>query len=512
MPQKTYITSMPDKTGAFLLASKIIAKHNGNIIRVSYNKAVDLHTLFIDVEASEDALSDIAEELGTVGYINNKISEIRVVMVNIKIPDMPGAVLPILKILDRYDINISYMNSNTTNSDYQDFKMGLLIENPKIIKMVLDDISEVYQVDITEYDDSEKNLDNTIFYIRLANEMQKLLHLSTETTMEFISESNRIMQKLQDKGENPDKVFDYIRRFAYFISQHQGSNFNADIEKIIISDSVTLYSIEPPCGSNTYVLETADELVFIDTGYAIYADEMFEVFGKLLNSWRNRIKRVYITHADVDHCGLLSKLEGSSICLNKKSADSLKRQYMGVPDDREYNETGLGYSKLSRIISGYIPPNADRFNILDQDTPEEHKNLQCIGKFTVSDLEFEVLEGSGGHLRGEMAFVCREYGIAFTGDILVNISGFTPERAEFNSLAPYLLRSVNTDSVKATEMRNQIISLAVEIGNANQKPCIICGGHGPISIISDGKLVNMSGVENLSHILNKIGQSKNYMG
>ena len=115
----------------------------------------------------------------------------------------------------------------------------------------------------------------------------------------------------------------------------------------------------------------------------------------------------------------------------------------------------------------------------------------------MAELEFEVFEGSGGHLRGEMAFVCRKYGIAFTGDILVNISGFTPERAEFNSLAPYHLRSVNTDSVKATEMRNQIISLAVEIGNANQKPCIICGGHGPISVISDGKMVNMYGVENV---------------
>ncbi len=46
-------------------------------------------------------------------------------------------------------------------------------------------------------------------------------------------------------------------------------------------------------------------------------------------------------------------------------------------------------------------------------------------------------------------------------------------------------------------MRNQIISLAVEIGNANQKPCIICGGHGPISVISDGKMVNMNGVENV---------------
>ena len=39
--KKTYVTKMPDKAGAFLVAGKIIAEHGGNIVRVNYNKAVD---------------------------------------------------------------------------------------------------------------------------------------------------------------------------------------------------------------------------------------------------------------------------------------------------------------------------------------------------------------------------------------------------------------------------------------------------------------------------------------
>lgn len=495
MPRKSYVTTMPDKTGAFLLASKIIAKYSGNIARVSYNKAVDLHTLFIDVVATDESICEIGKELESVGYLNNKISEINVIVVVIKIPDMPGAVLPVLKILDRYDINISYINSSTNDTQYQSFKMGLLIENSKIIKMLLDDISELYQIDILDYDDSEKNLDNTIFYIRLANEMQKLLGLSTEKTIEFISESNRVLQMLQDKGENPDKVFDYIRRFAYFISKHRDSNFITDIEKVKISDSVTLYNIQPPCGSNTYILDTTDELVLIDTGYAIYADEMLNIFNQMFPDWNKRNKKVYITHADVDHCGLLSKLEGIKIYINKKSADSLRRQSIGIPDYREKNDLCLGYSKLSRIISGYTPPNTDRFEVMDYDTPEEHNELLHIWDFTIADLEFEVLEGSGGHLYGEVVFVCRKYGIVFTGDNLVNINGFSSEREEFNSLAPYLMRSVNTDSQKATEVRNQIYSLIENIEKRNQKPCIICGGHGPISMLTGGRFVNIQNAE-----------------
>ena len=473
---------MPDKTGAFLLASKIIARHNGNIVRVSYNKAVDLHTLFIDVEASDRDLDSIADELENVGYLNNKISETRVIVVEIKIPDKPGAVLPVLKILDRYDINISYMNSNSNDTRFQNFKMGLLIENPKIIKMLLDDISELYQIDIADYDDSEKTLDNTIFYIRLANEMQKLMDLGTDQTMEFIAESNRILQALEETGENPHKVFEYIRRFAYFISRHRGELYKVETEKYNINDTVTLYAIQPPCGSNTYVLDSQEELVLIDTGYAIYSEELMKVLDDLCPGWKERCRRVLITHADVDHCGLLSKLPNIRIFLNRKSADSLNRQISGKPDFRETSELNLGYSRLSRLISGYIPPDAAQFALFDRNTPEEHDTLLLIGGFSFTGLDFEVFEGSGGHLEGEMIFVCRKYGIIFTGDNLVNISGFSEEMSEFNSLAPYLMRSVNIDSKKATDMRKQINELIGAIANDDQKPVMICGGHGPVLI------------------------------
>ena len=128
MAQKSFVTSMPDKSGTFIRASRIIASHNGNIVRVSYNKAVDLHMLFIDVQASEDNLLKIEEDLSDIGYINKKITETRVIEVSIKIPDKPGAVLPVLEIFSRYDINISYMNSCASSNPYQNFKFGLLIE------------------------------------------------------------------------------------------------------------------------------------------------------------------------------------------------------------------------------------------------------------------------------------------------------------------------------------------------------------------------------------------------
>ena len=52
--KKTYITTMPNHIGAFLKASECFASLGVNITRVSYNKAVDSHTLFIDAEGSAE--------------------------------------------------------------------------------------------------------------------------------------------------------------------------------------------------------------------------------------------------------------------------------------------------------------------------------------------------------------------------------------------------------------------------------------------------------------------------
>lgn len=489
MAVKSFVTSMPDKSGMFLRASRIIANHNGNIVRVSYNKAVDLHMLFIDVEASRDALIEIEKGLSDIGYINKKINETRVIEVVVRIPDKPGAVLPVLEILNSYDINISYMNSRSGSNPYQDFKFGLLIEDPDIIKTLLDSISKAYPVNIIECESSEENLDNTVVYIRLANEMQKLLDLSTEKTMQFISESNRILQVLQSEGENAGKVFDYIRRFARSVSSYRGDNFKTDIQKIKLSRLVTLYSIQPYCGSNTYLFVSPDKLLLIDTGYAIYADEMQKVFKNLVSDWDERKKEIYITHADVDHCGLLACLSNTEIYVNEKSAENFKRQHDGLPDYREQIELHLGYSKISQIISGYVVPDVNKMKILDSGTQREHDSLIAIGKMTIGDMDFDILEGSGGHLYGEMVYVCRKAGIVFTGDILVNISGFSRERAEFNSLAPYLMKTVNVNSEKAKEMRRQVMELIQSVSEENARPCIICGGHGPVSELVDGKII-----------------------
>ena len=61
--KKTYITDVPNHIGAFLQASRIFAARSINITRVSYNKAVDSHMIFIEAEGEAKALAEADREL-----------------------------------------------------------------------------------------------------------------------------------------------------------------------------------------------------------------------------------------------------------------------------------------------------------------------------------------------------------------------------------------------------------------------------------------------------------------
>ena len=87
--KKTFITQVPDKSGAFLKASRIIAEAGGNITRVSYNKAIDLHMLFIEVSATEEQLHQISEALRAIGYISDNTAPGQTILIEFKLPNVP---------------------------------------------------------------------------------------------------------------------------------------------------------------------------------------------------------------------------------------------------------------------------------------------------------------------------------------------------------------------------------------------------------------------------------------
>lgn len=477
---QTFVTRLPDRHGALLLASGIIKARNGDITRVSYNKSVDLNTVFLEVRGEEADLAAIRQALSEIGYLEEDLPPAQVIMLNIRHAAGVGTIYPILQILNRHQVNISYINGQEQSAESAMLRLGLLIEDPSQIKQILDEISALYPVDIEDYNLTENPLDNTVFYIRIASEIQKLFDLSNEKTIEFMSESSRVLETVQKLGEDPRKVFEYIRDFAYKLARYRGAGFNPFITQYDLTGQTRLHVIEPPLGSNTYILENGRQLLLMDSGFALYANEMLQVLHTLFPDFDKREKIMMITHADVDHCGLLSVIKDARIVLNLKSAQGFIRQRDNLTDYREKNIDHLGYSRLSRIFSCYEPPEESRFEIFGAQAPEQHEEMLLIHRFTFGDLEFEVYEGSGGHLYGELIYICRNPRLAFTGDVFLNTKGFSDRLKEFLALAPYMMSSVNVDPPRAKEMLQATRRMLTELGPGT----LVCTGHGAVEVQS----------------------------
>ena len=469
--KKTYITKMPDQSGAFMEASRAISAAGANITRVSYNKAIDTHTLFIDVSGDEAQLQAVSEALQRIGYIQNEGDAPRVILMEFVLRDVPGAVLPVLELLHRYRFNISYISSHENGTPYQNFRMGLFIEHPQDVRRFLEEAAPLCEIRIIDYDESERVLDNTVFYLAFANRMARKLNLSRRKANELIAQSNRLMQMLDERDESPYKTFDYIGRFADMLAQHRGAAFQPRVSRMPLSSGGYLYCVEPPCGSNSWIFARGGRLLFIDSGFALYAPEMVALLRKLFPGFDALPRKIAISHPDMDHCGLLNLFDEIYVCPLARA--HFEMELRGEPNFRERNPAHAPYCAISRILSGYLPPEESHLVSVGR-APDAGELLPRIGSFEFEGLKFDLYQGNGGHATGEVALVCEAESLVFSGDIVVNISGFTREQAAFNRLAPYLMTSVNMDSRRASQERDALTE------RFSPGAYIYCCGHGAI--------------------------------
>ena len=453
--KKTYVTTMPNHIGAFLKASECFAALGINITRVSYNKAVDSHTLFIDAEGNEAQLKAADERLASIGYLQNADSGKGIVLVEFHLKDVPGSVTEVLRIINEYRLNISYISSQENGSAYQAFKMGLFVENEEILRTFLTQVEALCPVRVIDYNHSEKVYDNSIFYRSFVSGLMQTLELPEDCREALLVNSNLVMQLLDEKGLSPYKTFESIGRFAELLSVCRGGAFSPRITDHQITENTHVTLIEPPCGSNTAILHSGGETLFIDCGYALYQHEMTDIFRRLLPDWDGMRKRVFITHADVDHCGLLPLFD--EVLASAKSRECLLLEHAGKYGFREQNPIHRPYVNICKTLTRYVPAEPEKIKGLWDVPGEQQAPLTQMGLFRFGDMCFEVYQGKGGHLAGETVLIDYEHHVAFTGDIYVNIHGMTREQATYNQYAPVLMTSVDTDPELCAQERRSIM-------------------------------------------------------
>ncbi len=468
--KKTYVTSMPNHIGAFLKASKCFAKLGINITRVSYDNSIDSHMLILDVEGTEEQIHSADTELEKIGYLQNNASNSSIVLIEFCLKDVPGSVTDVLELINSFNFNISYINSQENGTDYQLFKMGLYIEDTGRIASFMEQAEQLCKVRIIDYNSSERNYDNSIFYTAFVRGLARMLDLTEEQKQGLLVSSNLAMQTLDEQGLSPYRTFDSISKFAELLTKSKGDSFVPRVTTHKITENTEVILIEPACGSNTAVIKSFGKLLFVDSGYTCYAEEMRRVLRGVISDYDTIPKSLLLTHADVDHCGMMNDFD--EVFVSHNSAHSLINEEKAENGFREQNPLHKPYVNICKILTSYATVNPEKLRTPWQHIKDLREPLTQIGFFDFGDLHFEVYEGKGGHLPGEVVLIDYNNNIAFTGDIYINMHGLTAEQAEYNQYAPILMTSVDTDPKLCSEERKAIMR---RLGMGDWK---IFGSHG----------------------------------
>lgn len=461
---------MPNHIGAFLKASKCFATLGINITRVSYDKSIDSHMLFLDVEGTEEQICKADAELEKIGYLQNNASNSSIVLIEFCLKDVPGSVTDILELINAFNFNISYINSQENGTDYQHFKMGLHVEDSGKIAAFMEQAERLCKVRIIEYNSSERAYDNSIFYTAYVRGLAQMLDLTDEQKQGLLVSSNLAMQTLDEQGLSPYRTFDSISKFAELLAKSKGDHFVPRVTTHTITENTEVILIEPACGSNTAVIKSFGKILCIDSGYACYKEEMLQVLRSVIPEFDTIPKSLLLTHADVDHCGLMNEFD--EVIVSDNSARSLTHEARDENGFREQNPLHRPYINICKILTSYAAIDPKKLKTPWIDNPILKEPLTQIGFFDFGDLHFEVYEGKGGHLPGEVVLIDYNNNIAFTGDVYINTHGLTAEQAEYNQYAPILMTSVDTDPKLCAEERKAIMR---RLGVGNWK---IFGAHG----------------------------------
>lgn len=479
--KKNYVLVLSDRKGAFLAVDKVFAEYGLDIKRASYNKVIDPQTFFVEVEGTPQAIQAADLDLELMGVLPGDTIVGEVELVEFILNDEPGIMLPVLELIDRFGFNITYYNAHVLTEGDQQVLMGLYVERREDLKPFLDQVRRLCPVRVLEYDKQEHVIDNNLFYLNFARGMSRRLGLSQKQEHAILINANRIVQNLENTNNDPFRPFSYLEQFARGIVEFRGPAYEkaTRVTEFQTEPGAKGICIEPPAGSNAWILECDDRLLCIDSGYRAYRQEFSDLLHALYPDWDSRRKELFLTHADIDHAGCCDLFD--HVYAAGHVLDSFRREHAGVPGWREINPIHRPYNRIGMILSAYESPWLGEFECIGRrDNKSDDLLARCYtlhGDIATLDIEpfhFEVWEGRGGHVVGETVLIDRGQHVCVSGDIFVNVHGETKQQTRFNALAPFLMTSVDSVPDLERKERKYLFSL-LDPGD-----WVVLGGHGAL--------------------------------
>ena len=347
---------MPDAPGSLHRAAEIIKKYDGNINRIQYDRRIDPATVFYEVTASDESFEKITRDLAKIGYLQTSLKPLNFLKFCCYLPHKPGALYDFLNFTTSAGANIAFIDFDDKGRHPDRLIVSLNIEQSSVVDQLLDHLKSRYRLEIIEYDTTGKHLDDTVFYVRYAQEIRKLIGESEEDfLLSFLADTNHIVQELMDRGNDPQKVFESILVTGQTLMATTGDTFSAEVQRFPLTETSNLLCFQLPCGGNIFLINTSDENVMIDTGYGIYHDDVMNMLSRYGFLDEQKISRIYITHADADHCGA-SGFFTAPVFMHKDTLEIIKKNNRAYGSRSEHSVLEEFYTKMINLFSRFNSP------------------------------------------------------------------------------------------------------------------------------------------------------------
>jgi glyoxylase-like metal-dependent hydrolase (beta-lactamase superfamily II) len=487
---------MPDHPGALHRAAEIVTHYGGNINRLHFDRRIDPGTVFLEIAATEEAYRHIHDGLGAIGYLQTSLRPAGYLKCAIYLPHRPGALLELLTHTTSANGNIAFVDFDDTGTHPDRLVISLSVEESARVDLLLNSLKSLYRLEILEYDTTGNHLDETVFYLWFAQKLRELLgEAEDDFLLRLLHDVNHIVQELMNRGQDPRVVFQSVLATGKSIRDTSGKSFTADIQRIQVSDTVILYCFQLPCGGNIFVFSAPKELVLIDTGFGSYFPAIQDMLFRYGSTDPACIRRLIITHGDADHAGGAGYFSAPA-WMTPATWEVIQRANRAYGSQAESSILEAVYTKLINAFSSFALPQS--VQLFGDAGPEKRGIFPVLSHITIGDIELEVLEGKGGHLVGQIYLYSPAHGLLFTADTVINFESLTQERRAYNSLAVNLVTSVNVDSRIASLEREALLALAADTDrtlHSQGRHCLVCGGHGAISILDGGRLRSVGNID-----------------
>jgi len=490
---------VPDRPGSLASLAELFAKRKINIVYFYYNRSEHPNKVIIEAKSEDlEQFKSLYEETKTLGFLEEYFDEVfeitspeNIYKLSVYLEHKPGTLYRIANLLKAYEANVIYMIYNELLSENK-ANIAIYVKDSHQINNLLNNLNTLgyhYYVEYTgdQQDDTNKLIGLTLlerFYLKLRNflsdeeitRIKEIINISKEL-------SDTLIKFNKKAGENLEagSIFANILTFAISSRTKIKENFYYKKLPSLPYGNFILHTFKFPTGANLYLFELDDEYVIIDGSYGIYYEDLKRVLreNKLLPE---KVKRIYLTHPDADHAGLSGYFEeefGTEVYLHPEAIPVIEKENRVYGVKTPLYELNKYFTRLVNYFTkAKFPKKPKTFRT------QKLGNIgvfPVIDSFEIGDHTFKVLESLGGHVPGQVFFLCETLGLIFTADYLLYIPSLSEEEKKLLNIPKYLMRSTNADSKRFREEMEQLRSLCLQLDEELRKDgkgLMIFPGHG----------------------------------